>query len=85
MKRLISICGSDSADNKLGSNSLGIAEKLGFLIGKNGFILVCGGKGGIMQAASKGCKKAGGTTIGILPYSKEEANQYIDCCLLKIC
>jgi uncharacterized protein (TIGR00725 family) len=55
-----------------------IAQNLGFEIGKKGWILVCGGLGGIMEAAAKGCTEAGGLTLGILPGSKRNsANPYI--------
>ncbi len=56
-----------------------LAERVGEEIAVAGAALVCGGLGGVMEAAARGAKKAGGTTIGILPgFSKEEANQYID-------
>jgi hypothetical protein len=55
------------------------AEEVGRLIAEKGFFLVCGGLGGVMEAASKGAKEAGGITIGILPQeTKEYANPYID-------
>ena len=41
--------------------------------------LVCGGLSGIMEAACRGAKSAGGTTIGILPgRSSRDANSYVD-------
>lgn len=56
-----------------------LAEKVGFLIATNGAILLCGGLGGIMEAAARACKQAGGTTVGILPgISELEANPHID-------
>ncbi len=56
-----------------------MAEKVGEEIAKAGAVLVCGGLGGVMEAAARGAKRAGGKTIGILPgFSKEEANRYID-------
>jgi len=56
-----------------------MAEKTGQLIAEGGAVLVCGGLGGVMEAASKGAKEAGGTTIGILPGDdKTSANRYID-------
>jgi len=33
---------------------------------------------GVMEAASKGAKKAGGTTVGILPHYGSEANSFVD-------
>jgi uncharacterized protein (TIGR00725 family) len=43
------------------------AERLGALLAEAGAILVCGGLGGVMGAAARGCEAAGGTSIGILP------------------
>lgn len=54
------------------------AEKLGTEIAKNNWVLLCGGKNGIMEAVSKGCAEAGGSVIGILPGTDgSEANQYL--------
>jgi uncharacterized protein (TIGR00725 family) len=56
-----------------------VAEQVGREIARQGGILVCGGLGGVMQAASRGAKAEHGTTIGILPGSdKQNANRYID-------
>jgi hypothetical protein len=55
-----------------------LARNLGFEIGKRGWILICGGLGGVMEGAAKGCSEAGGMTVGILPgLDKESANPYI--------
>jgi len=56
-----------------------LAEEVGERIAEAGAILVCGGMGGVMEAACKGAKKRGGLTIGILPgIDKDQANSYID-------
>jgi hypothetical protein len=56
-----------------------IAHEVGQEIAKNGFALVCGGLGGVMEAACRGAKAAEGITIGILPTSnKGDANPYVD-------
>lgn len=71
----IGVIGGASPDPKYRQ----IANEVGQLIGKKGAILVCGGLGGIMEAASRGAKKSGGITVGILPgTSHEDANDYID-------
>ncbi len=55
------------------------AYQIGRLIGRRGGILVCGGLGGVMEAASRGAKEAGGLTLGILPgNAPQEANASID-------
>ncbi len=43
------------------------AEAVGRGISEAGAILICGGMGGIMAAAAKACREAGGLTVGILP------------------
>jgi uncharacterized protein (TIGR00725 family) len=54
------------------------AFEVGQLIAQRGGVLVSGGLGGVMEAASRGASEAGGLCIGILPgdHSKE-ANRYI--------
>jgi len=55
-----------------------LARDVGFEVGKRGWALVCGGLGGVMEGAAKGCSEAGGMTIGILPgLERESANPYI--------
>ena len=59
--------------------SLEAAGQVGRLIAGAGAILVCGGLGGIMEAAARGAKDAGGLTVGILPGSSPaDANPFID-------
>ena len=53
------------------------AYATGRLIARNGAVLVCGGLGGVMEAACQGAKEAGGTTVGILP-GTEGGNPYLD-------
>ncbi len=63
----------------VGKDVLQIAERVGAGIAKLGGILVCGGMGGVMEAACIGAKSKDGLTIGILPTSsKEEGNNYLD-------
>ena len=47
----------------------GQAEAVGKLLAARGVVLVCGGRGGVMEAACRGAYAAGGITIGILPGS----------------
>jgi uncharacterized protein (TIGR00725 family) len=56
-----------------------LAEEVGQEIAKAGAILVCGGLGGVMEAACRGAKLGSGTTIGILPnWKRDSANPYVD-------
>jgi uncharacterized protein (TIGR00725 family) len=42
-------------------------------------VVVCGGLGGVMEAACRGAKEADGTTVGLLPGSdRAQANRYVD-------
>lgn len=55
------------------------AEEVGALIAEAGAVLVTGGLGGVMEAASRGAKRAGGLTVGILPQDgSHHANAYVD-------
>ncbi len=55
------------------------AERIGQTLAHAGAVLVCGGRGGVMEAACRGAKSAGGLTIGILPgTTREQANPYVD-------
>jgi uncharacterized protein (TIGR00725 family) len=52
---------------------------VGRTLAERGVVLVCGGLGGVMQAACRGAKEAGGTTVGILPGSdRDDANSFVD-------
>ncbi|HOV87658.1 MAG TPA: TIGR00725 family protein [Syntrophobacteraceae bacterium] len=56
-----------------------LALEVGRQIARCGAILVCGGLGGVMEAAARGAKEAGGITLGILPGAgPDDANRYID-------
>lgn len=49
------------------------ARRVGQLIAEAGAVLVCGGLGGVMEAASVGARDAGGITVGILPGDEADA------------
>jgi uncharacterized protein (TIGR00725 family) len=56
-----------------------LAEQVGRLIAMHEAVLICGGRDGIMEAAAKGAKEAGGLTVGILPGGTDlGANAFID-------
>lgn len=55
------------------------AEAVGRLLAERGVVVVCGGLGGVMAAACRGAKAAGGVTVGILPGGdRSEANRWVD-------
>lgn len=75
----IGVIGAGNCDESIAM----IAEEVGREIAKCGAVLICGGLGGVMQAAARGAKQEGGTTIGILPGNRrEDANPYIDIVIL---
>jgi uncharacterized protein (TIGR00725 family) len=75
MKKIIAVIGGRRTAKPL----LREAAEVGRLIAQRGAILLCGGLGGVMEAASKGAKSGGGITVGILPQNdSEDANSYID-------
>ncbi len=74
-RRVVSIIGGADCSKR----EYQIAEEVGYLLGKKGVVLVCGGRGGVMEAACIGAQRAGGITIGILPsYDPSEGNPYLD-------
>ncbi len=55
------------------------AEAVGRALAEAHAVLICGGRGGVMEAACRGAKSAGGLTIGVLPGSRRAgANPYVD-------
>jgi uncharacterized protein (TIGR00725 family) len=61
------------------ADQLAEAEVVGHDLATGGAVVVCGGLGGVMEAACRGAKAAGGTTLGILPGSdRAAANASVD-------
>jgi uncharacterized protein (TIGR00725 family) len=76
MKRRIAVIGHDA---KLDPNVWEMAEQVGRDVARAGCILVCGGRGGVMEAACRGAKSEGGLTVGILPsLDGGDANDFVD-------
>jgi uncharacterized protein (TIGR00725 family) len=64
---------------RCGAAEYALAEEVGRLVAQEGATLVCGGLSGVMEAAARGAKEAGGVTIGILPgHDRALANPYLD-------
>jgi uncharacterized protein (TIGR00725 family) len=61
--KIIAVIGGGQCTKK----EAGLAEEVGRELAKRGAVLVCGGLGGVMEAACRGASAEGGTTIGILP------------------
>lgn len=70
----IGVIGSGECGTKIA----GLAEQVGREVAGHGCTLVCGGRGGVMEAAARGAREAGGLTVGILPGRKrEDGNPYL--------
>ncbi|AXG07457.1 TIGR00725 family protein [Haloplanus rubicundus] len=55
------------------------ARAVGRLLAERGYVVVCGGLGGVMEAVCAGASEAGGETVGILPTAdRRDANEYVD-------
>jgi uncharacterized protein (TIGR00725 family) len=75
MPKFIGVIGGSEASPDV----LMLAEQVGCLIAKTGSVLVCGGLGGVMEAAARGAKAEGGLTVGIVPGGdRADANDHID-------
>jgi uncharacterized protein (TIGR00725 family) len=74
-KLLISVIGAGQAS----AEELRLAEAVGVELAKKGAALICGGLGGVMEAACRGSSEHGGLTIGILPGDNpRHANPYVE-------
>jgi uncharacterized protein (TIGR00725 family) len=71
---LIGVIGAGECDDEIRE----LAYRVGSLIAKSGWGMVCGGLGGVMEGACHGASDAGGLTIGILPGdTPDTANPYV--------
>lgn len=72
--RMIAVIGARECDE----TTTRLAEEVGRRIAESGFALVCGGLGGVMEAACRGAAGAGGLTVGVLPgESAASANPHV--------
>jgi uncharacterized protein (TIGR00725 family) len=73
-KKLIGVIGGGTCSGAEAKT----AEEVGRRLARQGAILVCGGLGGVMEAACRGASSEGGITIGILPgEERQSANPYV--------
>lgn len=72
---MILVSGGGQADQKVEK----LAEAVGEQLASRGAIVLTGGLGGVMEAASRGAKRAGGTTVGVVPGTQTDAaNAHVD-------
>lgn len=67
--RFIAVIGGSQCS----SEAAKLAEEVGRELVRRGIILICGGLGGVMEAACKGVDSEGGIAVGILPGSDRYA------------
>jgi len=71
----IAVIGAGQCDQETAE----VAYEVGRLIALKRAILVCGGLGGVMNAAAQGARETGGLTVGILPSeTRTGASKFID-------
>ena len=72
--KYVGIIGASSCDTAAAS----FAYEAGKEIALHEAVLVCGGLSGVMEEACRGCREAGGISLGILPASdRRQANPYV--------
>ncbi len=72
---IIAVIGAGECD----AATAAVAEEVGRRLAQAGATIVCGGLGGVMEAACRGAKSAGGLTIGVLPgRDRRDANRWVD-------
>lgn len=77
IKDAVAIFGS--ARSKPGDSYYKLADKTAYLMAKNGYAVISGAGAGIMEAANKGAKRAGGESIGlnILIPTSQKPNKFV--------
>ena len=73
-KRIIAVIGASVPTE----DEYQAAYRVGQLLAERGALLICGGMGGVMEAACRAAQMAGGVTIGLLPGSDPgDANAFV--------
>jgi uncharacterized protein (TIGR00725 family) len=73
-RRYVAVCGASEATQA----QLDAAREVGRLLAESGAVVINGGFGGVMAAASEGAARAGGTVIGLLPDTdRNGANEHL--------
>jgi uncharacterized protein (TIGR00725 family) len=71
----VAVVGPSEADERI----LDLAEEVGAEVARAGAVLLTGGMGGAMEAASRGAHREGGVTVGVLPgATRDRGNPYLD-------
>jgi uncharacterized protein (TIGR00725 family) len=71
-----------SGGGEAGEETCQVAEEVGRELARRGAVVLTGGLGGVMAAASRGAKAERGTTVAILPGDdRDDANPWVDVAL----
>jgi uncharacterized protein (TIGR00725 family) len=75
----VGVVGAGGGDRSaVSARELELAMEVGEGLAHAGAVLLCGGLGGVMEAACKGASEAGGITVGLLPHDERDAaNRYV--------
>lgn len=74
-RRIVGVIGAAECDDTVSV----MAEEVGRRLAECQYVVLTGGRTGVMEAASRGAKQAGGLTVGILPGNDpQDANPYVD-------
>jgi len=74
-RRIIAVIGTGADEPQCRER----ARAVGRLLAERGCVVATGGLGGVMEAAARGAREAGGLVLGILPgASPADANPYVD-------
>jgi uncharacterized protein (TIGR00725 family) len=72
--RYVAVCGASEPNPAQRQ----LAREVGKLLGEAGAVVLCGGRGGVMEAVAEGASGAGGTVVGLLPGTdRSEGNRYL--------
>ena len=75
---VVAVCGPAEASD----DECFVAEEVGAAIAQAGAVLVCGGLGGVMEAACRGARSKRGHTVGLLPgLDRTAANGWVEVAL----
>lgn len=77
LQRYIAVIGSGGPEADTDA-----ARAVGRAVASQGAVLVCGGLGGVMEAAAAGAREEGGLTVGLLPgIDRDAGNPYLSVAL----
>lgn len=73
-KPIVAVIGAGEADLR----QMRLSEEVGRLLAERGAVVICGGRGGVMEAVCRGTERAGGVSIGLLPgFDVSDANPHV--------